>query len=288
MPRLDRVGHLFRMMSIADAFTLSNAVCGIFSIIALLLLRPDITLATGFIFIGMIFDGVDGAAARRFGTLHDKGRYLDSMADAITFVLAPAVMLLVVYFPIGGSGGQSIAIAIMAVAAAVALVVFGWTRLYRFTTEQYQDSDFTGLATPALAFLVMMICHLLPPARAHAALIALSICALAAVMAVAPVKYPKLRGMRAILLSVAISCSMAGIVALKWWRVVDAEHIWLIYRGLTISGIGLLVFYSIIYPLLLHFATGSDAADLGIDALEIGLGESDTDEIGFQRPRYRV
>src|ERR1039458_7634962 len=40
----------------------------------------------------VLFDGIDGRIARMTGTTSDFGRELDSLADAITFGLAPAVL----------------------------------------------------------------------------------------------------------------------------------------------------------------------------------------------------
>jgi CDP-diacylglycerol---serine O-phosphatidyltransferase len=51
-----------------------------------------LTFAAVMIFIGMLFDAVDGAIARLTGTTSDVGAQLDSLADMVTFGVAPAVM----------------------------------------------------------------------------------------------------------------------------------------------------------------------------------------------------
>ena len=40
----------------------------------------------------MLFDGLDGRIARMTGTSSDFGKELDSLADAITFGVAPALL----------------------------------------------------------------------------------------------------------------------------------------------------------------------------------------------------
>ena len=86
-----------KLIGIADILTMSNAACGLFAIVAFIWFYPNITYGTGLIFLGLVFDGMDGAAARKFGTKHDFGRHLDSIADACTFVLAPSVLVFVVF-----------------------------------------------------------------------------------------------------------------------------------------------------------------------------------------------
>jgi CDP-diacylglycerol--serine O-phosphatidyltransferase len=43
--------------------------------------------------ISAIIDGMDGALARKFGTKHDYGKYLDSISDSICFGIAPYIMI---------------------------------------------------------------------------------------------------------------------------------------------------------------------------------------------------
>ena len=87
-----------KLISIADILTISNGICGILAIISFIIFYPNITIGTGLIFLGLVFDGMDGAAARKFGTKHDFGRHLDSISDAFTFCLAPSVLIFVVFF----------------------------------------------------------------------------------------------------------------------------------------------------------------------------------------------
>ena len=87
--------------------TLGNAICGFAAIyIASLSSAPDpwtqslLSVATQYewaaylIFIAMIFDGLDGRLARFTRHTTDFGGQLDSMADVISFGIAPAILML--------------------------------------------------------------------------------------------------------------------------------------------------------------------------------------------------
>ena len=115
---------------------------------------PDITLGTGLIFLGLVFDGMDGAAARRFGTKHDFGRHLDSISDSITFCLAPSVLVAAVFYvPLDGKFVFSVQALtmpanILVFIAVFCIIIFGFKRLINFTLSGYKLEEFFGLATP--------------------------------------------------------------------------------------------------------------------------------------------
>lgn len=81
---------------IPNLFTLGNAVCGFSAIICAIISSQTpglLTLSAGLIFLAMVFDALDGRVARTFGVASDLGANLDSLCDAISFGLAPAVVL---------------------------------------------------------------------------------------------------------------------------------------------------------------------------------------------------
>ena len=57
--------------------------------------NPHFTLAAKAIGFAVLFDGLDGRIARMTHTTSDFGRELDSLADVITFGIAPAVLVFV-------------------------------------------------------------------------------------------------------------------------------------------------------------------------------------------------
>jgi CDP-diacylglycerol--serine O-phosphatidyltransferase len=83
------------MFNIPNLLTASNMLCGIFSI--LLSLSGRIDLAPYPIFIGALFDFLDGFVARLLKQQGELGKQLDSLADMITFGLAPGIMMMGVF-----------------------------------------------------------------------------------------------------------------------------------------------------------------------------------------------
>ncbi|MFT6269747.1 MAG: CDP-diacylglycerol--serine O-phosphatidyltransferase [Alphaproteobacteria bacterium] len=99
------------------------------------------------IFVAMIFDGLDGRVARITNTQSDFGAEYDSMADMVSFGVAPA---LVAYnFGLSELGKFGWLAAFIYVACAA-------LRLARFNTQvgTADNSYFQGLASPAAAALV--------------------------------------------------------------------------------------------------------------------------------------
>ena len=81
------------MFNLANIITGMNMLCGFISIILALSGRIDI--APLFIFGGAILDFFDGFVARKLGISGPMGKQLDSLADVITFGVAPGVLTLV-------------------------------------------------------------------------------------------------------------------------------------------------------------------------------------------------
>jgi len=82
------------MFSIPNLFTAANLLCGVFAIILALAGRID--LAPFAIFAGLFFDFFDGFLARKLKISGELGKQLDSLADMITFGVAPGVIMMVV------------------------------------------------------------------------------------------------------------------------------------------------------------------------------------------------
>src|SRR5215510_7005145 len=83
--------HIHRSLSIIPSlFTIGNIFCGYYSIVATL--RENWDTAAILIGIGYILDGLDGRIARLTKTASEFGVQLDSIADVITFGVAPAIL----------------------------------------------------------------------------------------------------------------------------------------------------------------------------------------------------
>jgi len=74
---------------IPSLFTAGNLMCGFFSVIATF--RGDYVTAALLILLANVFDGIDGYAARLTRTTSQFGVEFDSLANVVSFGVAPAV-----------------------------------------------------------------------------------------------------------------------------------------------------------------------------------------------------
>jgi len=107
----------------------------------------EFELALLFIVLGAVFDFFDGMAARLLDAHSIIGKDIDSLADDITFGIAPASMLFgwlqMYFFP--GSGLSLIPY------LAFLIAVFSGLRLAKFNNDTRQTTSFIGLPVPANA-----------------------------------------------------------------------------------------------------------------------------------------
>jgi len=129
-----------------NLFTTAGLFAGFFAIVVSMSGRFEAAAIA--VFIAMFMDGLDGRIARMTNTQSDFGKEYDSLADMVSFGLAPA---LVIYqwalMPLGKVG----------FAAAFIYAAGAALRLARFNT-QVGTADkryFQGLASPAAAALVV-------------------------------------------------------------------------------------------------------------------------------------
>lgn len=125
--------------------TLGNLLCGFLAIVILGGEHPQrIELAAGLILLAMLFDGFDGLAARQLGRASRFGATLDSLADVVSFGVAPARLFLELTPLVGFA----------------AFAVAGWLlcatalRLARFTSQSdpaKHVGQLEGLPCPASA-----------------------------------------------------------------------------------------------------------------------------------------
>ena len=127
-------------------FTMGNLFCGFLSILSAI--EGEIGHACRFVLLGFFLDGLDGFVARVSNSASRFGVELDSLADLITFGLAPAVLMYQVQLQSLGKWGWMV---------AFVYVMCGAFRLARFnlTAKSGSHSHFEGLPIPAAAALLI-------------------------------------------------------------------------------------------------------------------------------------
>lgn len=181
----------------ADALTLGNALSGFLAMTYVA--DGRFTAAALFLFLAALLDGLDGFAARRLGTRHDRGRFADAFADAISFCLAPALFLYaLLYDPARGSAWGDLSNA-LAVVSSTLVAAFGILRLMRFAEADFTATHFRGLPTPANAIFLVSLALLFGPTVGpadwnlvkEAPAVAIVGALLSSVLMVTEVPYPK-------------------------------------------------------------------------------------------------
>ncbi len=133
---------------IPDAITCCNLLCG--SIAVYLATQGAFNWAFVFILGGAFFDFFDGMSARLLKAPSPIGVQLDSLADDITFGLAPSMMLFCYLLPVLGWWAG----------LALLMAAFSALRLAKFNVDERQHDSFIGLATPANAIFWGGLCCL--------------------------------------------------------------------------------------------------------------------------------
>lgn len=133
--------------------------------------------AAGLVLFAASLDLLDGAAARRGGADSEFGRNLDSLADVVSFGVAPAAALYLALFQ---------ELPVLGATACAAYVVCGALRLARFPLVQKAER-FVGLPIPPAGVSLAALSALAPPP-----VLALAAALLAGLLMVSEVSFPKL------------------------------------------------------------------------------------------------
>ncbi|HOX76713.1 MAG TPA: CDP-diacylglycerol--serine O-phosphatidyltransferase [Bacteroidales bacterium] len=138
--------------NIPNGITLLNLVSGGVSVIMALSGEP--ACAAWLILLAAVFDFLDGLAARLLNARSAIGGELDSLADVISFGLAPsailyALMLKSPNLPEFAAGEYQ-----LFPFSALLLAAFAAARLAKFNTDPGQAIEFRGLPTPATGLFV--------------------------------------------------------------------------------------------------------------------------------------
>ncbi len=150
-PRRQKRKRRLTLAVLPTMLTLGNGVCGLASIAVVTsislqwTIQEQLFIGGLLIFGGMLFDALDGSAARMTGQSSEFGAQLDSLCDAVTFGAAPAVIV----WRFSDLLPHRLSWAIGVIFALCVLI-----RLARFNVETEENDShdkFDGLPSPAAA-----------------------------------------------------------------------------------------------------------------------------------------
>jgi CDP-diacylglycerol---serine O-phosphatidyltransferase len=101
------------------------------------------------IFLAAVFDYLDGFAARLVGVYSDLGKQLDSMADLVSFGVAPGVIIFRILSSPDLTGPNFLERMHIVPYIALVIPVCSAFRLAKFNIDPRQEFNFIGLPTPA-------------------------------------------------------------------------------------------------------------------------------------------
>jgi CDP-diacylglycerol--serine O-phosphatidyltransferase len=146
-------------------FTVANMMCGYYAILSAFEGRTsDFDKAAIAIGVAFLFDSLDGRIARAMGTHSDFGKELDSLADIISFGIAPACLAYAWGIRAAASSNAPAGIHLEQAGWVVGfffLACCGW-RLARFNIQGMASGDkryFAGMPTPLAACTLASIVH---------------------------------------------------------------------------------------------------------------------------------
>lgn len=170
-----------KMIGIADMASLLNALSGMLAIIAAY--YQDATLTALLLILAVIFDAIDGPLARKYPSTTNEvfGETMDSLADVISFGIAPAIIIFELYHTP------------LMLIASILLLCCGILRLSRYNTIITQQTGptktFIGLPIPVSSFML----SLLLLSQVQTASLVLIIMAIIAILMISSFEYPKIK-----------------------------------------------------------------------------------------------
>jgi len=158
------------MKHIPNIFTLLNLVFGCLAIVACLQngitiqysadggqfvdVSEKIWLASLLIGIAAVIDFLDGFVARLFNAASELGRQLDSLADVVSFGVAPSMIIYQFLRMSFAQEEEGISIGLLWLAPAFIIAAAAAYRLGRFNLDTSQQYGFKGVPVPAAGLLI--------------------------------------------------------------------------------------------------------------------------------------
>lgn len=193
--------NILRAIRVPDIFSLLNLAFGFGAILAVS--GGNTQLSILLVILSAVFDGIDGFLARKVKA-SNLGFSLDSLADLVSFGVAPASIAVVTF----GFSGYGLAMGLI-------YLICGTLRLARFNVSDRDDGHFEGFPITASGIAIVASVLLDRPELTLALMLILSI------LMVSSIPYPKIRDLRLVaafglvLLAAAILVRFVGDAALS-------------------------------------------------------------------------
>lgn len=164
------------MRHLPNILTLANLFCGCLAIVCILNAQPFLYQAPDsgmpevsyswsygvqqlqwggvLIFMAAFFDLLDGFVARALKVFSPIGADLDSLADVVSFGVAPSVILYKLLWDCVSREPHVTDVDMLSLAPAFLVACFSALRLARFNITPATSSGFTGMPTPAVGLFV--------------------------------------------------------------------------------------------------------------------------------------
>jgi CDP-diacylglycerol--serine O-phosphatidyltransferase len=140
---------------IPNTLTTLNLASGLISVLQVM--EGELVTAAWFIFLAAVFDFLDGVAARVLDARSELGKQLDSLADLVSFGVAPGLILFRL-LSIGCEGSCNVLERLhITPYFALLIPVCSAFRLAKFNIDLTQELHFSGLPTPANALFFASI-----------------------------------------------------------------------------------------------------------------------------------
>jgi CDP-diacylglycerol--serine O-phosphatidyltransferase len=223
---------------IPSLFTIGNMFCAYFSVISTF--KGNYDHAAMAIGVGVVLDGMDGRIARMTQTSSEFGVQLDSIADVLTFGIAPAVLALIWgQNHIAGLANPAAAVPDLQsgitnyvtahlrhwswIVTFIFMICGGW-RLARFNVQSQNPLDtgskrnFVGLPIPAGAGLIAAVVHFfkLPVVDVIPAMFWYVLVLLTGLLMVSTIRYPSFKELhflkRGSRLTLFATASLIGLI----------------------------------------------------------------------------
>ena len=143
--------NILRIIKVADIFTAGNLCCGVLAIFAAS--NDQFGMATLFMLLALVMDTLDGKVAKLMHQENSFGKQLDSLADLISFGVAPATL----YYSLRDPGIGILLILIL-------FVVCGMLRLARYNISEGTGFEGVPITVNGFLFPVLYLLYILQPA----------------------------------------------------------------------------------------------------------------------------